>query len=147
MTEDYVNLVGDLMYPKTLFGPQGYDVAENRNPIERITTLGYLISPIRKITVIEKWSPIEIAVFEGSITLYGKNFNQIQKYVKTKTVEEIIEFYYDWKKTSHYKQWKKTYVPDPRDCPGTIDKEEAQKEKERTSRNSQGARDRASSEV
>jgi hypothetical protein len=21
----------------------------------------------------------------------------------------VIEFYYDWKKTSHYEQWKKTY--------------------------------------
>lgn len=139
MTEDYVNLVGDLMYPKTLFGPQGYDISENRNPIERITSLGYLISPIRKITVIEKWSPIEIAIFEGSITLYGKNFNQIQKYVKTKTVEEVIEFYYDWKKTSHYKQWKKTYVPDARECPTTIEKDEVV-EKERTSRNSTGGR-------
>ena len=144
MTEDYVNLVGDLMYPKTLFGPQGYDISENRNPIERITSLGYLISPIRKITVIEKWSPIEIAIFEGSITLYGKNFNQIQKYVKTKTVEEVIEFYYDWKKTSHYKQWKKTYVPDGRECPTTIEKDEVV-EKERTSRNSNGGR--SSSEV
>lgn len=24
MTEDYVNVVGDLMYPKTTFGPYGY---------------------------------------------------------------------------------------------------------------------------
>lgn len=34
------------------------------------------------------------------------------KKVRTKTVKEIIEFYYDWKKTHHYKQWKDSYKPD-----------------------------------
>jgi len=51
-------------------------------------------------------------VFEGSLTLYGKNFHRVQKDVKSKTVKEIIEFYYDWKKSSHYKEWKKTYIRD-----------------------------------
>lgn len=35
--------------------------------------------------------------------------------VQTKTVKEIIEFYYEWKKTSHYLNWKKSYVMDERD--------------------------------
>jgi hypothetical protein len=30
-------------------------------------------------------------------------------------VKEIIEFYYDWKKTEHYLQWKKVYIPDDRE--------------------------------
>jgi hypothetical protein len=34
------------------------------------------------MTVTEKWSPIEVAVFEAAITLYGKNFSMIQKYVR-----------------------------------------------------------------
>ena len=51
-------------------------------------------------------------MFEGSLTLYGKNFHRVQKDVKSKTVKEIIEFYYDWKKSSHYKEWKKTYIRD-----------------------------------
>lgn len=33
----------------------------------------------------------------------------------SKTVQEVIEFYYVWKKTSHYKEWKRTYTPDERD--------------------------------
>ena len=40
--------------------------------------------------------------------------------IQTKTVQDIIEFYYDWKKTSHYKQWKKAYIPDERDVPTVI---------------------------
>jgi hypothetical protein len=40
--------------------------------------------------------------------------------VKTKTVKEVIEFYYEWKKTGHYKQWKKQYIPDIRDEPASL---------------------------
>jgi hypothetical protein len=109
--------------------------------VSRITSLGYLLSPLRRRSVVEKWSPFEVSgiqfilltciphirlnstlflssVFEGSIALFGKNFHRIQKYVRTKSVKEIIEFYYFWKKTSHYKQWKKTYRPDEREMPG-----------------------------
>ncbi|RYY81581.1 hypothetical protein EON63_15160 [archaeon] len=35
--------------------------------------------------------------------------------VTTKTTQEVIAFYYDWKKTSHYTQWKQTYTVDERD--------------------------------
>lgn len=71
------------MYPKTELGPFGYNPVEYRFPINRFATLGYVLSPLRRTTVIEKWTPLEIAVFEGSLTLYGKNFNQIQKDVST----------------------------------------------------------------
>jgi hypothetical protein len=81
MSEDYVNLVGDLMYPKTLFGPYGYNIEEGRFSVDRITTLGYLLNPLRRPTTIEKWSPIEIAIFEASLTLNGKKFNLVSKHV------------------------------------------------------------------
>lgn len=113
--------------------------------MERIPALGYLLSPLRKPTVIEKWSPYEVSLFESAIMLYGKNFHMIQQIVRpfqahpvttlsavsprhsdgthasrfrlalqvnTKTANEVIEFYYMWKQTSHYKYWKKVYVPD-----------------------------------
>ncbi len=54
-------------------------------------------------------------MFEAVIALHGKNFHVIQQYVGTKTVKEVIEFYYDWKKTAHYVLWKKQYYPDERD--------------------------------
>lgn len=132
MTEDYVNLVSDLMYPRISYGPFGYAPQEGRIPVERVTTLGYLLNPMRKVLVAEKWSPFEVAVFEASITLYGKNFNQISKHIKTKCVKEVIEFYYFWKKTSHYRQYKKTLVQDSRDFPQSIG--ETKKEVEKVSR-------------
>ena len=63
-------------------------------------------------------------MFESSVYLYGKDFNIVHKYVKTKTVKEIIEFYYDWKNTCHYKQWKKAYIPDDRIVPSVISEKE-----------------------
>mmetsp|Transcript_29598 Transcript_29598/g.28326 ORF Transcript_29598/g.28326 Transcript_29598/m.28326 type:complete len:189 (+) Transcript_29598:238-804(+) len=120
ITEDYVNFVGNVMYTKKQFGPYGFNPEKCRFPIERITSLGFLLSPLRRPTIMEKWSPYEISIFEATLTLYGKNFFRVQKHIQTKTVKDIIEFYYDWKKTSHYKQWKKSYIPDERDVPTVL---------------------------
>ena len=38
-----------------------------------------LLCPVRRPSVIEKWSPFEIAVFEGAIFLHGKCFHTLQK--------------------------------------------------------------------
>lgn len=110
--EDYISLVGDIMYPGTYMAPFGYSYSKGNYPIERPCTLGLLTSPLRRPTVIEKWSPYEIACFEAALTLHGKVFHIVQKVVKTKTTKEIIEFYYIWKKTSHYKRWKQQLEPD-----------------------------------
>lgn len=116
--EDYINLVGDIMYPSTTFSPFGDNSSKKEIPLARITTLGYLLSPLRRpTTIMERWSPYEVSVFEASIMLYGKKFDVIQKYVKSKTTKEVIEFYYCWKKTGHYKQWKTAFVPDAREQP------------------------------
>lgn len=33
-------------------------------------------------------------------------FHKVAREVEGKTVPDVIEFYYMWKKTHHYKQWK-----------------------------------------
>jgi len=80
-------------------------------PFEAVSVLQYLKSPMRRPTIIESWSPLEIALFEASIAEYGKDFHKIQKEVRTKSTKEIIDFYYIWKKTEHYRRWKDRYVP------------------------------------
>jgi len=82
ITEEYVNFVGEIMYPKKVFGPYGHHPEKNRFPVERMTTLGFLLNPLRRRTVLEKWSPLEIALFEASLTLFGKAFHRVQKYVR-----------------------------------------------------------------
>ena len=78
-------------------------------PLQRRSTLGMLTSPARRERPLDEWNPRELAAFEAAICAVGKNFSAIQKQVRTKSTKEIIEFFYLWKKTSHYDAWKKGY--------------------------------------
>lgn len=109
IAEDYISLASALVLPPTTHlntTSFGYVPHLGQYPIEQVTALGYLTSPLRRPTVIEKWSPYEITTFEAALALHGKHFHLVQKWVKTKNTKEIIEFYYIWKKTSHYRRWK-----------------------------------------
>ena len=113
MAEDYISLASSITLPPiSKLGPYGYTPTIGQYPIEQVTALGYLSSELRRPTVIEKWNPYEISIFEAALALHGKVFHTISKFVKTKNTKEVIEFYYVWKKTSHGKRWKNSYVPE-----------------------------------
>jgi hypothetical protein len=78
--------------------------------LQRQTTLGILKNPARPRQVLDEWAPKQVALFEAAICIYGKNFYAIQKVVETKTLKQVIEFYYLWKKSSHYTIWKRHFV-------------------------------------
>ena len=49
------------------------------------------------------WSEEECRSFELGLRLYGKDFHMIQSQkVKTRSVGELIQFYYMWKKTERH---------------------------------------------
>ncbi|XP_054711703.1 mesoderm induction early response protein 2-like [Uloborus diversus] len=48
------------------------------------------------------WSEEESARFEDGLNKYGKEFSLVQKMVRTRSVEDLVEFYYHWKKTERY---------------------------------------------
>ena len=113
MAEDYISLASSITLPPiSKLGPYGYTPTIGQYPIEQVTALGYLTSELRRPTVIEKWNPYEISIFEAALALHGKVFHTISKFVKTKNTKEVIEFYYMWKKTSHGKRWKNSFVPE-----------------------------------
>jgi len=113
MAEDYISMVGNLMYPGGQQGPFGFDPSIGSFPMERTTTLGYLTSPLRRPSIVERWNPFEISVFEACLANYGKDFYKASKHLgKGKTTKDVIAFYYIWKKTKHYKRWKADYVVD-----------------------------------
>jgi len=112
MTEDYVGLVGRMMYPSTKLRRYGYDYSKREYPLEGISVLGFMKSPLRRPTVIERWSPYEIAMFEGAMIHHGKEFHLVSREIGTKSTKEVIDFYYTWKKTAHYKKWKENFVHD-----------------------------------
>jgi hypothetical protein len=75
----------------------------------KATSLGSLLLPIRRRNILDEWSPKEIAIFESAICLYGKEFDTIAQLLSNKTTQEVVEFYYFWKNTSHHAPWKKTF--------------------------------------
>jgi hypothetical protein len=111
MAEDYVNSVARLMYPPIELGRFGQNLGQGQIAIERPNLLGILTSPLRRPTVMERWSPYEIAKFEGALAMCGKHFHDVQRAVGSKTTKEVVEFYYVWKLTSHYDVWKQTFEP------------------------------------
>lgn len=110
MAEDYIELATNIMLAP-LSNSRSYGFDPSSLPLEAVSVLGYLKSPARIPMIIERWSPYEIAVFEGALAHHGKDFFQVGKAVGSKTTKECIDFYYVWKKTVHYKKWKQEYVP------------------------------------
>jgi hypothetical protein len=70
------------------------------------STLDLLLTPLRKSHVMDSWTPKEIALFEAAMCSVGKDFHAIQQIIKTKRTNDIIDFYYAWKLSSHYQIWK-----------------------------------------
>lgn len=70
---------------------------------------GFLSSELRVTNPFETWAPLEIAIFEACMQCWGKKFSRISDLIKTKTTRQVIEFYYVWKKTSHYAKWKEEF--------------------------------------
>ncbi|CAK57261.1 unnamed protein product (macronuclear) [Paramecium tetraurelia] len=70
--------------------------------------LDILISPLRNDFSFETWTTKEIAIFECGLCRYGKQYEFLShlRQIKTKNAQDIIQFYYNWKFTSHYKLWK-----------------------------------------
>lgn len=65
--------------------------------------------------MVELWSPKEVALFEACICRFGKHFHKFANFVrdclltvqiKSKSQKEIIDYYFAWKKTHHYRCWK-----------------------------------------
>ncbi|CAM9276670.1 unnamed protein product, partial [Discosporangium mesarthrocarpum] len=110
MAEDYINVCGNITYPRVSVGTYGFSPEEGRYPIDRPSTLGTLRSSLRRPSVIEMWSPHQVACFESAIHIYGKKFHRVAEAVEGKSCTDVVEFYYVWKKTDHYKQWKAKYT-------------------------------------
>ncbi|GBE60541.1 Myb-like DNA-binding domain-containing protein [Babesia ovata] len=65
-----------------------------------------LTSELRQAQMLDLWGPKEIVLFELGMFKHGKEFYEIQRNIPTKTVQDIVDMYYFWKKTNRYKLWK-----------------------------------------
>lgn len=56
------------------------------------------------------WSLKEVENFEMAMHDSYKDFRKIQEIVKTRSIKEIIEFYYLWKQMPRYRKWKDNHI-------------------------------------
>ncbi|XP_050426589.1 mesoderm induction early response protein 1-like isoform X2 [Adelges cooleyi] len=80
----------------------GHDTAE------AIRRMSLNVVPLEK--TLSVWSEEETKKFEKGLELNGKNFHAIQKEVKTRSVAEIVHFYYFWKKSPRYDAFERKQV-------------------------------------
>jgi len=119
MAEDYVEAASMLTTPPITLGRFGYSPADGRLPLERPNLLGVLQSPLRRPGVMERWAPLDIATFEGALSMFGKQFGEVTRSLQgRKTCKEVVEFYYVWKLTTHYDAWKASFEPLKPKLPG-----------------------------
>ena len=71
-------------------------------------SLDLLESPFRKPQVLDSWTPLEIALFIGGITRFGRNWESIKSLLPNKSAPEMASFYYSvWKGSKPYFAWKR----------------------------------------
>jgi hypothetical protein len=51
------------------------------------------------------WSEEECGEFEEGLRVSGKDFFQLRKMVPSRSVKELVEFYYIWKKSKRYEDF------------------------------------------
>jgi hypothetical protein len=93
------------------------------------STIDLLLSPLRKESVLDKWTAKEIALFEAGICTFGKEFHSIARLMPNKTTAECVDFYYLWKKSGHYALWKEYGKPVRRLAHGKEEQWKAQQDK------------------
>lgn len=52
---------------------------------------------------LKDWSQDEIEAFEEGIRVYGHELFAIKKKVETRSMKDIVRFFYQWKKTERYR--------------------------------------------
>jgi hypothetical protein len=68
----------------------------------------FLCDPLaRQRHTLDLWTPENIALYETGICCFGKEFAHIQATLLPHlSVNDLADFYYQWKKSTHYFQWK-----------------------------------------
>ncbi|XP_066157986.1 mesoderm induction early response protein 1-like [Euwallacea fornicatus] len=112
--EEYLRKVQELLKPPTI--PNGNVLRDDEEALYILKESGYNgDEALRKLEIKEpsepavcnghdaKWSEEECRNFESGVRAFGKDFLQIQQNkVPTKSVGEIVQFYYLWKKTERH---------------------------------------------
>ncbi|XP_076813253.1 uncharacterized protein LOC143459840 isoform X2 [Clavelina lepadiformis] len=112
--ESYLFKVGATNLPNadTLAIPTGLHIRDNEDALFLLAQCDndvdeairkYQWRPLPLSSELHAWSEEECQQFENGLSLYGKDFHSIHhNKVKTKSIGEVVKFYYIWKKTERY---------------------------------------------
>jgi hypothetical protein len=103
--ENYLDLVHDSYFAVDKTEAEG-DADAQRPATFKFSSLDLLINPLRQKFIFETWSPYDIALFECCVCKFGKNFDLYSRIIKSKSKEDIVNFYYYWKQSKYYRIWK-----------------------------------------
>jgi hypothetical protein len=53
------------------------------------------------------WTSLEVTLFELAMKTDPKNFREIRRRVRSKSLQDVIQFFWYWKTTARYKEWRK----------------------------------------
>ena len=112
-TDLLLSSISSMYYRPRLVHPSAADVYVSAD-YDRFEypTVDALLSPLRKTSVLDEWSPLEVALFESGICSYGKDFHAISRLMAgRKSCGQCVDFYYTWKKSGHYAMWKEFGKP------------------------------------
>ncbi len=102
--EAYCGLVNDFYFNNEI--KEITEEADSEMSTEfKMSSLDFLINPLRTPLPFEMWSPYEIALFEACLCKFGRDFELISKIITTKTRMEIQEFFYQWEKSRYHDLW------------------------------------------
>ncbi|KAF9199294.1 putative PHD type zinc finger protein with BAH domain-containing protein [Haplosporangium sp. Z 27] len=102
---DYISRVKDLSLPLPIHSADMMDKA-----LLTLQSCGFdADKALKEIAKVQKddfdikdWTPAEIESFEEGIRLYGHELFAIKKKVETRSMKDIVRFFYQWKKTERY---------------------------------------------
>lgn len=111
--EDYLSKSEETLQSSGLVGlPQGAHIRDDEQVLFLLLQCGYnceealrrrRMNAIPPADTMSLWSEEECRAFELGLRLYGKDFHMIQQQkVRTRSVGELVQFYYLWKKTERH---------------------------------------------
>ncbi|KAK3840326.1 MAG: hypothetical protein JOS17DRAFT_726745 [Linnemannia elongata] len=102
---DYMSRVKELSLPLPAHSADLIDRALSalqRSGFDADTALKEISTVQKRDFDIVDWTPKEIEAFEEGIRLYGHELFAIKKKVETRSMKDIVRFFYKWKKTERY---------------------------------------------
>ena len=77
--EDYLAVVDRMYFSNGAGSSTRTSKPETELPATRV--LGMITSPLRTSSILDRWTPLEVAVFESAICVFGKDFARISESV------------------------------------------------------------------